>query len=71
MGTQWAPAFKNFFPSPEDLMKGFIIMVQGAREGGACTPLIYSQVVSKKTVDIDCSHEVKVVCSLEEKLWQT
>ena len=38
MGTQWAPAFKNFFPSPVDLMKGLIIMVQGAREGGAWVP---------------------------------
>ena len=27
--------------------------------------------VSKVTVDINYSHEIKNVCSLEEKLWQT
>ena len=26
---------------------------------------------SKITVDYDCSHEIKDVCSLEENLWQT
>ena len=26
---------------------------------------------SKIIVDIDCSHEIKDGCSLEEKLWQT
>ena len=26
---------------------------------------------SKITADVDCSHEIKRACSLEEKLWQT
>ena len=26
---------------------------------------------SKITADGDCSHEIKDICSLEEKLWQT
>ena len=26
---------------------------------------------SKITADSDCSHEIKNICSLEEKLWQT
>ena len=25
---------------------------------------------SKITADIDCSHEIKNTCSLEEKIWQ-
>ena len=27
--------------------------------------------VSKITADVDCSHKLKDICSLEEKLWQT
>ena len=26
---------------------------------------------SKITTDVDCSHEIKSTCSLEEKLWPT
>ena len=26
---------------------------------------------SKITADVDCSHEIKATCFLEEKLWQT
>ena len=38
------------------------------RDGETVTDFIF--LGSKVTVDGDCSHEIKIACSLEEKQWQ-
>ena len=52
------------------MASGFITSWQIER-GEVETVADFIFLCSKITSDSDCSHEIKNVCSLEEKLWQT